>query len=289
MHARRALLYMPGDDRHKIEKALTLGVDCICMDLEDGVAFERKPAARRTVAAALDELEFLRAERLVRINAAGSGLEADDLAAVLSHHPDGIVLPKVESPEQVAWAAGQLEAVELEHGWPLGSLRLLVDIETARGILNLKEIAGHPRLAALIFGAEDFAVSIGATRTPQAWEVFHARSAVVTAAGAFGLQAIDMVRVDFRDLEALAAEARFGAGLGYTGKQVIHPAQVEPVQSAFTPDSAAVQDARALVAAFEAHRQEGRGAFALEGRMIDLPLVRAAQNVLARAEADGKV
>jgi citrate lyase beta subunit len=285
MHARRALLYMPGDDRHKIEKALTLGVDCICMDLEDGVAFERKPAARQTIARALSELDFGRAEKLARINAVGSGLEADDLAAVLPAHPDGIVIPKIESPEQIQWAAERVEAAELAHGWPLGSIRLLVDVETARGMLNLKEIAAHPRLEALLFGAEDLAASLGATRTPQAWEVFHARSALVLAAAAYGLQAIDMVRVDFRDLEALAAEARFGAGLGYTGKQVIHPAQVGPVQAAFTPDEEAVAAARKLVEAFEIHRKEGRGAFALDGRMIDLPLVRAAQNVLARAEA----
>jgi citrate lyase beta subunit len=126
---------------------------------------------------------------------------------------------------------------------------------------------------------------VGARRSVQAWEVFHARSAVVLAAAAYGLQAIDMVSVDFRDLEALKAEALFGAGLGYTGKQVIHPAQVGPVQAAFTPDEAAVDAARRLVDAYEAHQKEGRGAFALDGRMIDLPLVRAAQNVLARAEA----
>jgi citrate lyase beta subunit len=285
MHARRALLYMPGDDRHKIEKALTLKVDCICMDLEDGVAFAHKPAARQTIARALRELDFGRSEKLARINAVDSGLETDDLAAVLPAHPDGIVIPKAESPEQIQWVAERVEAAELAGGWPLGSIRLIADVETARGMLNLKEIAAHPRLEALIFGAEDFAVSVGATRTVQAWEVFHARSALVMAAAAYGLQAIDMVSVDFRDLEALAAEARFGAGLGYTGKQVIHPAQVGPVQAAFTPDEAAVAAARTVVEAYEAHQKEGRGAFALQGKMIDLPLVRAAQNVLARAEA----
>ncbi|MEZ0396647.1 MAG: CoA ester lyase [Anaerolineales bacterium] len=289
MHARRALLYMPGDDRHKIEKAISIGVDCICMDMEDGVAASRKAEARAGIAAALRELDFGRAEKLARINRLGSGLEADDLAAVLPFRPDGIVIPKIESAEQIQWVAERIEAAELANGWPVNAIRIIVDVETARGILNLKEIAAHPRLDALIFGGEDFAVSIGATRTPEAWELFYARSAVVTHAKAFGLQAIDMVTTDFRDLERVHREAAFGAQLGYTGKQTIHPAQVGPVQEAFTPSDEAIARARRLVEAFEAHQKEGRGAFALDGEMIDLPLVRAAQGVLDRARAAGKI
>ncbi|HTX92673.1 MAG TPA: CoA ester lyase [Anaerolineales bacterium] len=288
MRARRALLYMPGDDRHKIEKALTLGVDCVCMDLEDAVALNRKAEARRTVAAALAELGFGRAEKLVRINPVGSGLEAADLEAVLPSHPDGIVLPKVETADQIGWAAGKVEAAELAHGWPVNSIRLIVIIETPQAIFDLKELASAPRLDALIFGAEDLAASLGAVRTKEAWEVFYTRSAVVTAAAAFGLQAIDMVSVDFKNLETLAGEARFGASLGYTGKQVIHPNQVAPVQAAFTPDGTAIAEAKRLVDAFEAHQKDGRGAFAVDGKMIDMPLMRAARNVLARAQAAGK-
>ncbi len=289
MRSRRALLYMPGDDRHKIEKAISLGVDCICMDMEDGVASNRKEEARRTIAAALRELDFGRAERLARINPVGSGLEEDDLEAVLPARPDGIVVPKVETIEQLAWVSDRVEAVERTRGWPSGAIRLIVIIETPKAVLHLKDIASHPRLDALIFGAEDLSVAIGATRTREAWEVFHARSAVVLAAAAFGLQAIDMVSIDFRDIAALRAEARFGAQLGYVGKQVIHPNQVGPVQEAFTPDDAAIEAARRLIVAFEAYQRQGKGAFAVEGRMVDLPLVRAAQNVLARAQAAGKV
>lgn len=289
MPVRRALLYVPGDDRHKIEKALTLGVDCICLDIEDGVAPTRKEAARQQIAAALRELDFGRSERTVRINAVGSGLEQADLEAVLPARPDAIVLPKAETAEQVQWVAEQLEAAELRYGWPPGSIRLLIDVETAQGILNLKELATHPRLDALIFGAEDYAVSVGAIRTPEAWEVFTARSLVVMHARARGLQAIDMVTIDYRDLERVRREALFGAQLGYTGKQVIHPAQVGPVQDAFTPDEAAIQRAREILALFEEHQRLGRGAFGLQGQMIDLPLARAAQNVLERARAAGKV
>jgi citrate lyase beta subunit len=289
MHSRRALLYMPGDDRHKIEKALTLQVDSICMDLEDGVAPNRKILARRVIASALQELDFSTSERLVRINAIGSGLEQQDIEQILTFRPDGIVVPKVESLEQLQWVSGKIENAELTSGWPVNSIRLIADVETAKGMLTLKEIASHPRLDALIFGAEDYAVSIGAVRTRQGWEVFTARSMVVMQAKSLGLQAIDMVTVDFHDLERMRSEAIFGAQLGYTGKQVIHPAQVGPVQEAFTPDDFSIQQARHLVEAFESHQKDGRGAFALEGKMIDLPLAKVAQGVLERARAAGKL
>jgi len=289
MRARRALLYMPGDDRHKIEKALTLGVDCVCMDMEDGVALNRKVEARRTIASALRELDFGRSEKLARINAVGSGLESEDIEAVLPFRPDGVVVPKVERLEQIQWASEKIEAAELAYGWPIHSIRMLVGVETPRAILNLNDIASHPRLDALIFGGEDFAASVGATRTPAALELLYARSAVVAACAAYELQAIDMVTVDFKDLEAVRREASFGAQLGYTGKQVIHPNQVGPVQEAFTPDETAIESARRLVKAFESHQAKGSGAFALDGRMIDKPLVMAAERVLERARAAGKI
>jgi len=289
MHSRRALLYVPGDDRHKIEKALTLKVDCICLDMEDGVAPDRKQQARQSILAALHDLDFGPAEKLVRINPVGSGLEAGELAAVLPARPDGIVIPKVENAGQVAWVSGLVESVELAHGWPLNSIRLIVDVETARGLLNLGEIAAQPRLDAIIFGAEDFAADIGATRTPEAWEVFHARSAIVIAAAAYGLQAIDMVSIDFKDMDRLRSESLFGAQLGYTGKQIIHPNQVTPVQEAFSPDQAAIQHAQRIVDSFEASLIEGKGAYALDGdKMIDMPLVKAARSVLLRAAAAKK-
>jgi citrate lyase beta subunit len=279
---------MPGDDWKKITKALTLGVDSICMDMEDGTAANRKAEARETIARALQELDFGASEKLARINGVGTGLEADDLAATLPYRPDGIVLPKAETPEQVTWVSEKIEAAELKHGWPVNSIRLILVVESARGILNLKELAAHPRLDALIFGAEDFSASIGATRTPQALEVLYARSALVTAAAAYGLQAIDLVTVDFRNLEQARSDALFGAQLGYTGKQIIHPAQVEPVQTAFTPDDDAIAYAKRVIETFEKNQARGAGAYDLDGKMIDLPLLKSAQNVLERARAAGK-
>jgi len=289
MHARRALLYVPGDDRHKIEKALTLGVDCICLDMEDGVAVSHKVDARRTITGALQELFFGKSEKLVRINPVGSGLERDDIEAVLPFHPDGIVVPKVEEVSQLNWVARFLEAVELEHSWPVNSLRLLIGIESPRAILNIREVAAHKRLDGLIFGGEDFAAAIGATRTKSAGELAYARQTVLTAAAAFGLQSVDLVNIDFKDVHSLREEAETGARLGFTGKQIIHPAQVEPVQSAFTPDDQAIAAARRLVEAFALSEKAGKGAFAVDGRMVDRPLVMQARKVLERAAAAGKI
>ena len=290
MHSRRALLYMPGDDRRKIEKATTLGVDCICMDMEDGVAITRKTDARAVIADAMKELDFGSAERCIRINSVGSGFEKFDLAAAVATNPDAIVVPKVESAAQVRSISEYIEMYEVSGRMPVGTIRMLVGVETAKGILNLKEIAGaDKRLEAVIFGAEDYAASIGATRTKQAIEVLYARSAVVTACAANELQAIDMVYIDFRDAEGLRLEAEEGARLGFSGKQIIHPNQVAAVQEAFTPSAEAIEYAQRVVRAFTASQKEGKGAFALDGKMIDMPLLKNAQKVLDRARAAGKL
>jgi citrate lyase beta subunit len=290
MRSRRALLYMPGDDRRKIEKATALGVDCICMDLEDGTALNKKAEAREVIAKAMRELDFGASERCIRINSIGSGFEADDLAAALAARPDTIVVPKVESADQVKWVCGEIESFELSNGLPLGGIRLLAGLETAKGVLNLKKIArADKRLEALIFGGEDFAASIGATRSPEATELLYARQAVVTTCAAYEIQAIDIVYIDFRDTEGLRREALQGADWGFAGKQIIHPNQVGPVQEAFTPADEAIAYARRVVETFEASQREGKGAYALDGKMIDMPLLKSAQNVLERARAAGKL
>ena len=288
MHSRRALLYMPGDNWKMITKSITLGVDSICMDMEDGTAINKKAEARATIAKALQELDFGASEKLARINSVGSGWEKDDIEAVLPYHPDGIVIPKVESFEQVEWASRIIEDAELKNGWQVNSIRILIGVETAKGILNLKEIAAHPRLDAIIFGGEDFAASIGATRTKDAIELLYARQAVIVACAAYDIQPLDIVTIDYKDLEALRVEAEFGARLGFSGKQVIHPNQVPVVQEAFTPSDEAIAYARRIVETFEASQKEGKGAYSLDGKMIDMPLLKNAQKVLSRAKAAGK-
>jgi citrate lyase beta subunit len=281
MRPRRCLLFMPGDDLKKIQKGISLGVDSIVMDLEDGVALNRKAEARATIAAALRDLPFGRSERVVRINPIGSGLEQADLDAMLPQRPDSIMLPKVEHAEHIHWLA---EAITDP------AIRLLAIIETARGVVNLRDIAAaSDRLDALIFGAEDLAGDIGATRTIAGWEVFYARSAVVTHAAAFGLHAIDTLCIDFNDEAALIEDARFGAQLGFSGKLAIHPKQVGVIQSIFTPSVEQIARAQRLIQAHDEQQAQGVGAFAFEGKMIDRPVIRAAQQVLAKAQAAGKI
>jgi citrate lyase beta subunit len=279
---------MPGDSQRKIEKALTLGADCACMDLEDGVAAGQKVTARAVVRQALTTADFGRSERLVRINAFGSGLEAADLADTIGGRPDGVVLPKVEGAEAVRWLDQQISTAEEHYGWPAGEIAIIAIVETARGIVRLDEIcSSSARLQALIFGAEDLAADMGATRTRDGAEVFFARSTLVTWAAAYWLQAIDMVYVDYQDLDGLAREARQGAELGFAGKQAIHPGQINPIQAAFTPSAEAIERARRIVSAAEANEAAGLGAFAVEGKMVDAPVIRAAEAVLAKARAAG--
>ena len=283
---RRSLLFMPGDSLRKIEKATHLPTDSIIMDLEDGVALSRKAEARVAVVEALRMLDFGGRERLVRINPFGSGLEGMDLEAVVAARPDGLVLPKVESADEIEVISKTLALIERTERWPVGSVRLLVIVETAMGVMNVREIAAaDDRVDGLMFGAEDLAGDIGATRTAEGWEVFYARSAVVTAAAAYRRQAIDTVFVDLANVEGLRRECERAMQMGYTGKMAIHPRQVEVINAAFTPSAEAVAQAQRLIEAYARQQAAGTGAFAYEGKMVDMPLIRAAEHVLARAGA----
>lgn len=290
MRARRALLYVPGNDFHKIQKAANLDVDSVCLDIEDGVASNRKPEARKTISQALRSLDFGRSERLVRVNPVTSGMIKDDLEETIVKGVDGIVLPKVSHAEQIQDLSNILSTIEEDRGWEPGSIILIAIIETAQAIINLDTIASSDtRLEALIFGAEDFAADIGAKRTAAGWEVFYARSAVVTYCAAHQLQAIDMVNINFHDDQALRSSSEQGSNMGFSGKQIIHPAQVEIVQTAFTPNPEEIEYAVRLIEKFVQNQNQGQGAFALNGIMVDAPLIRSAEAIIERAKAAGKI
>ncbi len=296
MRVRRALLFMPGDDRRKIEKGAGLNADSIIMDLEDGVALNNKAAARSTIAAALRDaaagsLNFGRTEKLVRINAVSRQFfPADDLDAALSAPVDGIVIPKVEHSWQITQVSERITAAERAHGWEEGTVEILAILETAMGILNAREIAENsPRLTALCFGAEDLAGDLGAVRSASMIEVAYARSAVVLHAKAFGLDAVDTPYVDLNNLDGLTAEAIQAAHMGFTGKLAIHPKQVDPIQAAFTPSDAQIEHALALIKAHDDAQASGIGTFAYEGKMVDMPVIRAAEAIIKRARAAGKL
>ena len=290
MRSRRALLFTPGNDLHKIEKAATFKVDSVCLDLEDSVSNNDKDAARQVAVFALNTLKFQASERLVRINPVQSPYAADDLTTVLPAHPDGIIVPKVDSPGSLQWVSRQMAAYEEENGWTVGSMVLIAQIESPKAVVNLAQFcAADERLKALIFGSEDMAASMGAIRTVEGTEMLYARSAIVLHAAAFGLQAIDQVNLDFMSMEQLEADAKMGAILGYHGKQVIHPAQIEVVQRAFTPGPEQVQEAQKLLDAYVDHVARGEGAFAMDGKLVDLAHVHAAERIVERAKAGGVI
>jgi len=273
MRLRRVLLFMPGDDRRKIEKGVAARPDSIIMDLEDGVALNRKAEARAVIAQAVAELDFGPVEKVIRLNPVGSGLETDDLAAALPSGPDALMIPKVESAEQVEWVHRQTDRP------------LLLMIETAKGLINLKDIAATAGVAALCFGADDYTASIGGLRMHErdALNLLFARSTIAAHAAAFDLQAIDTPFVNLADEEALRAETRIILELGYAGKLAIHPRQIAPIIETFRPSPEEIDRAQRLVAAHDEHQAKGTGAFAFEGRMVDMPVIRAAYNILARA------
>ena len=289
MRARRALLYTPGNDRKKIETAINLEVDSICLDLEYRVPFGQKETARHMIVDALKNLDFGKSERLVRINPVRTDLAESDLVMVLNARPDGIVLPKVDSPERLHWVSRQISSIEEDHKWPLGSIKLLATIESAQAIINLPLICqGEERLTALILGAEDLSYDLGATRTLEGMEVFYARSAIVLHAAAFGLHAIDMIHYEVDSPESLEKESLQAVQMGFSGKQIIHPRQIDIVQEAFTPGDEEIKQAKKLLEEFTS-QQEYNGAFTKDGKLIDMPVVKSTLRLLERARAAGKL
>ncbi|CCG82762.1 Putative uncharacterized protein, partial [Taphrina deformans PYCC 5710] len=250
-----------------LEKSRTLKVDSLTFDLEDSVSQSQKSLARRTVVRHLQNLQGPQ-EKIVRINARSSGLAEDDLTALKDAQFDTIMLPKVESAEDIRWLASQIPA----------DTRIIALIESAKAVINVREIASsHKQLSGLVFAAEDFAASMNITRSASLTEMTYARQAIVTTARAYGLAAIDLVCTTFKDTDALVEECKTGAAYGYTGKQAIHPSQVETIQSMFSPSREKVRWAKALVQKAE---QEQRGAFEFEGKMVDAPVLLAAKSIV---------
>ena len=286
----RSLLFVPGDSERKLAKGAEAGADALILDLEDSVAPERKAAARAMVC------EYLAGRRegpalWVRINPMGEG-GLDDLVAVVRAAPDGLVVPKVGHPGELAGLSLMLDALERRDG-VASPIRLLpVATETPRAPLALAAYPETPlpRLAAMTWGAEDLSTALGArtNRDPSGAFAFTyrmARSGCLLAARACGVAPIETLHADYRDEAGLRAESREAAREGFAGRLAIHPAQVGPINEAFTPSPEEVAHARRVVEAFAA--EPGTGVVGLDGRMLDIPHLKQAQAVLAAAEAIG--
>ncbi|RPB19848.1 citrate lyase subunit beta [Terfezia boudieri ATCC MYA-4762] len=285
---RRALLYVPGSSTKMLERSRSLRVDCAIYDLEDSVAIALKPLARSNIQNVLQEPRVAGIqEQAFRINSVQSGLAEDDLG-IMRHqlHVDSVVIPKVESASDIKFVHDALE----HYGD--SKAQIIALIESARAILNLREIctAVPDRLSGLIFAAEDFALDLGLERTPSLLEMLYARQSIVTAAVAHRVSAIDLVCTDYKDNSddgPLARESRDGVTMGFTGKQIIHPSQVEMVQRLFSPSEARVTWALRVLRANEKAVQEGRGAWTLDGKMIDAPVIMTAEKLVKKAERAG--
>jgi citrate lyase subunit beta/citryl-CoA lyase len=276
----RSLLFVPGDRPDRMEKALASGADALILDLEDAVAPEAKPEARRAVAAFL--ADHPGSNLWVRVNPLDTPEAARDLDAVLGGHPDGIVLPKAEGGVSVAELARRL----IEHGNATAQI-LAIATETAAAMFTLGTYGGAKRLAGLTWGAEDLPAAIGASTARDEDGLYTppyqlARSLCLFGAAAASVRPIETVYPAFRDLDGLAAYAARGRRDGFTGMMAIHPAQVPVINAAFTPSEREIGQARAIVAAFAAH--PGAGALSIDGRMIDRPHLVQAQRILSAIE-----
>jgi citrate lyase subunit beta/citryl-CoA lyase len=287
----RSWLFIPGDSEKKLGKIDGCGADVAILDLEDAVAPENKAAARNLVA------DYLRAhpresrtvQLWVRVNPLDSGMIKEDVAAVMPGAPDGIVQPKTDGPDCVRELSNLLDHMELAHGVAPGSVKILpVATETPIAPFRLGEFAGAglKRLIGLTWGAEDLAAALGATgnKGPDGEWLFTfrmARSLTLLAAHAAGVLAIDTLHADFRDEEGLRADSRRARSEGFSGRLAIHPAQVAPINESFTPSEEEIAFARRVVAAFEAN--PGAGTVGLDGRMLDVPHLKAARRTLELA------
>ena len=272
----RSILFVPATRPDRFAKALASGADAVVFDLEDSVETARKAEAREGLGRSLDGIPATAALRFVRVNAAGSPWIDDDLAAVRGMHGvNAIVLPKAESPDDVAHAAAALP-----------SRRVVPLLESARGILHAAAIAqANAAIPAILFGAEDLTAQLAIPRTIDGDELLFARSQVVLAAAAAGAEPVDAVFIDLEAADALRRDALRARALGFRGKMAIHPNQIAAINEVFSPSADEIADARGVVDAYDTAAARGEGVIRYAGVMVDMPIVMRARRVLARAAA----
>jgi citrate lyase beta subunit len=282
-------MFVPGHRQRMIDKALGLNADAIMLDIEDGVAPNEKDAARQNIGASLSREKPAGAPaRYVRINAIGHARMDADLEAVIRPGLGGLVCPKVDSADQVRFVNAILDEREPKNHLAPGSVKLLIAIESPAGLLNAPAIAtASPRVAGLLFGAEDFGREIGlpAVREGHARDLIYARSAMVIAAAAAHVQAIDGVWVDLNDSAGLAGFAKESRQLGFSGMSCIHPAQIDAINRGFSPTAEEIDYCQRVLSAFEEANARGDGSIAFGGQLIDRPIVERARRTLEMARS----
>jgi citrate lyase subunit beta / citryl-CoA lyase len=291
MNLIRSWMFVPGHRQRMIDKALGLNADAIMLDIEDGVAPNEKDAARKNIAESLGrEKSPGSPARYVRINAIGHARMDADLEAVVRPGLEGLVCPKVDTPEEVRQVDAILNEKEPKNGLDKGRVKLLIAIESPKGLLNAPAIAAaSARNIGIIFGAEDFGREIGlpAVREGEARDLIYARSAIVIAAASAHVQAVDGVWVDLNDSQGLLEFARQSRRLGFSAMSCIHPSQVEPINTVFSPTAEEIDYCQKVLQAFEAANARGDGSIAFGGQLIDRPIVERARRTIDTARSLG--
>jgi len=281
LRPRRSVLYMPGANERALEKAKGLAADALILDLEDAVAPDAKADARERVCAAAASGEYGRREIAIRANGLDTRWHADDVAAIAAAGPDAIVIPKVNSVDDVR----AIEAA-LESGGAPDRTKIWAMVETPQAMLHAEEIAGcSDRLTVLVMGTNDLAKELHAIHVPGRQPLLTGLGLCLLAARATGKVILDGVYNDIGDADGFLAECRQGKEMGFDGKTLIHPSQLEPCNEVFAPSDAEVASAREIIAAFEEAESEGRGVVTVNGRMIENLHVDQARQTLAQADA----
>jgi len=282
--ALRSLLFAPGNVPRRVEKAMTLGADAVILDLEDAVPISLKGSARAAVAEALRRPRHVTC--YVRVNSLSTGWTIDDLEAVMGPHLDGVIAAKVEQAADVEKIDWYMTHLERRHSLAPGTIDLMPLVENARGVENAFAIASAvPRIKRLTFGAVDYTADLGVQLSADTPALLYARSRVVNASRAAGLEPpIDTAYLELGNPEGLIKDASTGRQLGYQGKLVIHPDQIEPVNCVFTPSEHEIDFARRVVEAFAQAEAAGHAAITLEGgKFVDYPVVHQARRLLQLA------
>jgi citrate lyase subunit beta / citryl-CoA lyase len=280
---RRSMMFVPGNNPGMIRDAHIYGADSIMFDLEDSVAITEKDAARFLVYQALSTLKFGKKEVVVRINDLSSGLGIKDLEAVVRAGVHVVRLPKTDSAQDVIDCEKEIERIEKAAGIPVGATGMLAAIESASGVLNAKEIAhASRRLIGIALGAEDYVTDLKTTRS-DGIELLFARSMLLNAARSAGIDALDTVYSDVNNEEGFIEEATLIKKLGFDGKSVINPRQIEPLHKIFMPSQQDLEKARAIMDAIQDANARGSGVASLNGKMIDRPVVLRAERMLELA------
>jgi citrate lyase subunit beta/citryl-CoA lyase len=272
-----------------LQNCAIYGSDGVLLDLEDSISISEKDAARKLVRHALLALDFGTVEKVVRINGRDTPYFEADLAEIIPARPDAIRLPKVDSAQDVIEADRLISALEAKAGIPQGSVGIQAMLETARAIVRVNEIAAaSPRLVGLTLGGQDLAADLGIKATKEGFELLYAKSAVVIAAKAFGLEAFDTVFTDVADLAGLAQASAVSVSLGFSGKAAIHPSQIPVIHAAFAPSIKEVEKAARIVAGAKAAYAKGLGVVSVDGKMVDAPVVAQAERTLELARLAGQ-